>query len=41
MKLARIGMIMLALMAGLLAGCQTDGNGASGTSSTSGSSGGY
>jgi hypothetical protein len=34
--------IVFALLAGLLAGCQTDGaGGASGTSSNSGSSGGY
>ncbi|WP_321801761.1 hypothetical protein [Caballeronia sp. J97] len=42
MKLARIATVMLALLAGLLAGCQTDGNsGTSGTTSNSGSSGGY
>jgi hypothetical protein len=43
MKLARIATIVLALLAGLLAGCQTDAGGASssGTTSGSGSSGGY
>jgi hypothetical protein len=42
MKLARILTIVLALFAGVLAGCQTDGaGGASGTTSNSGSSGGY
>jgi hypothetical protein len=42
MKLARIATVMLALLAGLLAGCQTDASsGASGTTSNSGSSGGY
>jgi predicted small secreted protein len=41
MKLARIATIVLALCAGFLAGCQTDGAGASGTTSSSGSSGGY
>jgi hypothetical protein len=42
MKLVRIASITLALLAGLLAGCQTDGaGGASGTTSSSGSSGGY
>ncbi|WP_269765228.1 hypothetical protein [Caballeronia insecticola] len=42
MKLARIATVMLALFAGLLAGCQTDGGTqSSGTTSSSGSSGGY
>ncbi|SAK88167.1 hypothetical protein AWB77_04755 [Caballeronia fortuita] len=42
MKLARLATVMLVLLAGLFAGCQTDGSsGASGTTSNSGSSGGY
>ena len=43
MKLARIATVMLALLAGLLAGCQTDSGGASssGTNSSSGGSTGY
>jgi hypothetical protein len=42
MKVARIATILFALLAGVLAGCQTDGaGGASGTTSSSGSSGGY
>jgi hypothetical protein len=42
MKLARIATVVFALLAGLLAGCQTDGGASSsGTNSTSGSSGGY
>ncbi|WP_286202788.1 MULTISPECIES: hypothetical protein [Burkholderiaceae] len=42
MKLARIATVVLALLAGLLAGCQTDGGStSSGTTSSSGSSGGY
>ncbi|SAL65961.1 hypothetical protein AWB71_03900 [Caballeronia peredens] len=42
MKLARIATVTLALLAGLLAGCQTDGGTqSSGSTSSSGSSGGY
>jgi predicted small secreted protein len=43
MKLARIVSIVFAVLAVSLAGCQTDGAGStsSGTTSSSGSSGGY
>ncbi|MDR5857577.1 hypothetical protein P9239_01970 [Caballeronia sp. LZ062] len=40
MKLARIALVALALLAATLAGCQTDGGGASYNRSSSGSSSG-
>jgi hypothetical protein len=42
MKFARIATVLFALLAGVLAGCQTDGTGgASGTTSSSSRGGGY